>query len=353
MKIRLAILENDKRYLERIVEVFSSKFVDKIEVYSFTDCETALTTINDLKIDVVIVSDTFDIDIDKIPNKCGFAYFVENPDIEVINNKKAICKYQKADLIYKQILNLYSENAGNISTHRKKDGNCKVLIFSSPCGGTGTSSMAASCAIHFASVGKKVLYLNLEKLGSSDVFFSGEGDFDMSDIIFALKSKKSNLSIKTESCVKQDITGVNFYSCAKIALDMLELTSDDIEKLINEVQGSGLYNYIIIDYDFEINKETVKLFSKVASIIWIGDGSEISNFKIIRAFTALEALEHVNNTVFTDKISLIYNKFSNKTGKTIGNIGLTSIGGIQRYEHSSSEQVIKQLCTKDVFDSLL
>ena len=99
----------------------------------------------------------------------------------------------------------------------------KVITFSSPCGGTGTSSVAAACAVNFAKKGKKVLYFNLEPFGSSDNFFNAEGQFDMSDIIYALKSAKANLALKLESCVKQDSTGVYFFSATKVALDMQEL----------------------------------------------------------------------------------------------------------------------------------
>ena len=49
----------------------------------------------------------------------------------------------------------------------------------------------------------------------------------MSDIIFSLKSKKANLAMKLESCVKQDHTGVYFYSQAKFALDMMELDKEE------------------------------------------------------------------------------------------------------------------------------
>lgn len=70
--------------------------------------------------------------------------------------------------------------------------------------------MAAACASYYAAKGEKTLYLNFEKFGSADAFFSAEGQFDMSDIIFALKSRKANLSMKMESCVKQDRRGVYF-----------------------------------------------------------------------------------------------------------------------------------------------
>ena len=42
MKIKLAILERDTSYLNRIVSVFNTKYTDKFEVYSFTNLEVAL-----------------------------------------------------------------------------------------------------------------------------------------------------------------------------------------------------------------------------------------------------------------------------------------------------------------------
>lgn len=246
MKIKLAILDKDKSYLNRIVTVFEVKYADKFEVYSFTDLSVAIQTLSEVKIDVLIANDAFDVDVVKLPKRCGFAYFVDSPDIDMLNNQRTICKFQKADLIYKQILSIYSENAGNITGLKISDDSCKLVAFTSPCGGTGSSTMAAACALHFAGQGKKTLYLNLEKYGSSDSFFSAEGQFDMSDIIFALKSKKANLSLKLESSVKQDNSGVYFYSQTKVALDMLELSADDILHLISELKLTGSYDYIRI-----------------------------------------------------------------------------------------------------------
>lgn len=39
MKIKLAIIEKDKNYLNRIISVFNTKYSDKFEIYSFTEIE--------------------------------------------------------------------------------------------------------------------------------------------------------------------------------------------------------------------------------------------------------------------------------------------------------------------------
>ena len=353
MKIKLAILERDQSYLNRIVSVFSTKYADKFEIYSFTNPDVALSTLDSAKIDVLIANDAFDIDVSKLPKRCGFAYLVDSMDVETVNNQRAIAKFQKVDLIYKQILSIYSENAGSVSGLKLGDDSAKIIAFESVSGGCGGSTMAAACALHFAAQGKKTLYLNLEKFGSSDSFFSADGQFDMSDIIFALKSKKANLALKLESCVKQDPRGVYFYSQSKIALDMFELSIDDILRLINELKLTGSYNAIVLDLDFSIDREALKVLRQLHSIVWVGDGSDISNAKLYRAFTALSTMEQSADSPLTNRLQLIYNKFSSKTSKTLDEIGIKNIGGNPRFEHATTAMVLEQVAPKDFFDKIV
>lgn len=353
MRIKLAILEKDVGYLNRIVAVFNQKYSEKVQVYSFTDADVAYQTIRDTKIDVFIANDIFEIDTKKIPARCGFAYFVDSQDIDMLNNQRTICKFQKVDLIYKQILSIYSENAENITGLKITDDDCKLIAFCSPSGGSGSSTIAAASAIHYAVLGKKTLYLNLEKFGSSDTFFTSEGQFDMSDIIFALKSKKANLGMKLESCVKQDKSGVYFFSAAKQSLDMLELKQDEIMRLISELQLVGSYEYIIADLDFCMNKDFINLLQKFHSIVLTGTGSEISNNKIYRLYNSLMLMDRNEDSSILNRISILYNKFSNKTSKVLNDVDIKNIGGIPKFEHATDKQVVEQISKMPVVEKII
>ncbi len=353
MRIKLVILEKDSNYLNRIVSVFNTKYADKLEIYSFTDKEMALITLDSSRIDVLIASDSFDINVEALPKRCGFAYFVDAVDVDSINDQRAICKFQKADLIYKQILSIYSENSSHVTGLKLGDDHTKVVAFTSPCGGVGTSSLAAAFAVRMAKQGKKALYLNIEKYGSSDVFFAGEGQFDMTDIIFFLQSKKANLAMKLESYVKQDHTGVYFYSQAKFALDMMELGKEEISRLISELRLSGIYDYIVVDMDFSLSKDTMDVLWTMSNIVMVGDGSDISNMKIFRVYNALAVLGQNKDNSLLNKLVLVYNKFSNKTSKVIEGIEINNIGGVPRYEHATTEQVITQLSNMSMYDKFI
>ena len=351
MKIKLAILEKDKGYLARLVSAFGTKYADNLEIYSFTDPEVALSTVDSTKIDVLLASDAFDFEPAKLPTRCAFAYLVDSTGIEMLNNQRAVCKFQKADLIYKQIVAAYAEKAENFIINPGKDKGM-VIAFSSPAGGVGTSTVAASCALHFAKAGKKVLYLNLETFGAADLFFQGQGTFGMSDLIFALKSKKSNLQLKLESCVRQDERGVYFFSQPNIALDRMELQEDEILRLIKEIKLGGEYDYIILDMDFSLQRSTLELYRQAHSVVMVNDGSPTGNLKTARAYQALATIESNAEAPITARLGIIYNRFSSKRGEMAEIEDLRLIGGVPVYTGGTTEQIMEQVAAMDMFEKL-
>ena len=353
MKIKLAILDTDQSYLSRISSVLGTKFAEKLEIYSFTDEKMTLEVLTQSKFDVLIASDNFDIDTSKIPKRCGFAYFVDSPGIESVREQRAICKFQKGELIYKEVLGLYSENVADITSISIENNNSRVITFTGASGGTGISAVAAACAIYLAKRGKNVLYLNMELCGSANAIFSAPGQFDFSDVIYAVKSKKSNLSLKLESTVKQDATGVFFYDPCRIALDMTEITNEDIRTLINHLGLVGTYHYILIDTGFRFDKVFIEFMKLSSRIVLVSDGSEISDMKLSRAYAALATYEQQQDIHLLSKLALVYNKFSNKTGIACEIEGINILGGAPRLEHATYSQVVDMLLNKEFLEKIV
>lgn len=354
MKIKLAILEEDKAYLNRLMTVFQTKYADKLEVYSFTSKEAAYETLAANKIDIFLASEGFEIDRKDIPSRCGFAYLTESAGIESLRNEQVINKYQRADLIYKHILGIFSENAAEITGVSMKLGEgSKVLAYVSASGGTGASTMAAACVIRFAKMGKKVLYLNLEQFGSADVFFQGEGSGNFGEIIYAIKSKKGNLSLKLESTVKQDASGVFFYSATPMALDMAELSSEEIRGMITNTRMCGEYEYIILDMDFSLEKPQIDILCECNQVIFVNDGSPASNVKLERVMASMQILDEQNEWNLLMRCNILYNRFSSKTSETVEIPDIRQLGGIKRYEGYGVEQLLQELAKIEVFDGLL
>lgn len=353
MKIKLAILEKDRIYLERIVSAFNVKFADKLEVYSFTDMDVAIETIIANKLDVLLVDESFEIDKLTIPPRCAMAYLVSSSDIDSLRNEIAISKYQKADLIYKQVLNLYSENSADITgIHFEESENTKIITFLSPAGGTGCTTAAAACAVHFAKSGKRVLFLELETFDTTDLFFKGDGNGDLSDVIYAIKSKKGNLTLKLESTVRQDNSGVYFYEPAKTILDMRELNCEEIRRLISQLKLFGNYDYVILTIDFNLDPDTLSILKDSSKIVLMSDGSHAANKKIEKAVEAVNILEQQLDYKLIIKTGILYNRVSSHSSEKVNIPDMKEYGGINRYEGYPVEQLLKELSSLSVFDTI-
>lgn len=352
MKIKLFIVDLDANYLQKLSSVFNSKYSDKLEVYAFTDANIAASQAAMTRVDVVVANSDMKLSADDFPVGCCFIYFTDQMGVNELDGVKAINKYQKADSIYKEILDSYAEEHGNV-VGRGKLGETKLIVFCSPAGGTGSSCLAAAFAKKCAASGLKCLYLNLEKYGCSDMFFSGEGIHTFSDVIYAMKSRKANLELKLESTVKQDASGVYFYAGTINAMDMQELSGAEMLELVDTIVKKASYNYVFLDIDYNASDDVISIWNLASAIIETSDGSDTANIKVKRGYEALKVIEQEKNKHVSDKCMLFYNKYSNKVSNEIEDCDIPNIGGAPKYEHASVTEVINELSKHKAIDEIL
>lgn len=351
MKIKLAMLESDSAYLRRVVPMFNSRFAEELEIYSFTDVDAATACLEQKKIDVLLASSNFKIDFNLIPKRCGFAYLVESLDIDSIDGRKAVCKFQKGELIYKQVLSIYSEHMPNITgISQSENGAMKTIVFCSPCGGVGTSTTAAGCAIALVNAGYRVLYINTEIYGEADNFFSCDGQFDFSDVIYAVKSNKTNRALKLQSTVKQDATGVSFYSSVKVPLDMMEMKASDYQTLQVELKKLGCYDYVVMDMDFPKSMTDFEFFNHCNSVVVVTDGSDNADSKLNKALRAIQIMDSNSEFALQPRMWMLRNK---TTSNELTQNEIRLLGSFPMYQSVSPDQMAKQLSLSDMYRQLV
>lgn len=350
MKIKLAILDRDSNYLRRVVGAFGSYYAEKLEVYSFTDAEAALAALTPNRIQVFLAAYDAAPDLKRIPEGCGFAYLVEMTGVDMLDEQTAVCKFQSAEMLYKQVLDIFSRSAKNLKIIPGSGGS-SLLLFSSPCGGTGTSTMAAACAMYFAAQGKKALYLDLEVCGSAETYFRAAGALDLGDVIYAAKSKGANLTMKIESCVRQDACGVYFFAPANVALDVRDLRAEEIRQILNTLQYSGGYDYIAADLDFSLEKARAELMQLADHVVWVSDGSERAEKKMQRALEALRLMEGAEQPA-AQKISLYYNRLHRKEPHAALPEQLHLCGSVSELDGGTEREAAAYMAEKNLFAPL-
>lgn len=354
MKIRLAILENDKLYVERLLSYYGKYYADKLEIYAYSEYGKLENAMESTHFDVLLTTQECVPAEAELPEYMGLLYLVEQNDIEKIKDIPAAGKYQKPETVYRQILAVYSSRTDKTFSKKNiKDKECRLFLVTSPSGGVGTSTMAVSMSHFFAGQGKKTLYISLEENGAQDMFFDGVNPQGFSDIIYLLKSRKSNIALRAESIVQRASGGAYYFKQCKNILDMGELNREDVKSLLREICMLGDYDFVIADMGARFTNSYLYVAECADTILTVCDGTEIGLKKLHQFVEAIEILDSQQQKNLMPRLSLVYNKFSSKTGKLYENARIQVLGGIQKFEGANEKEVVKQIVEKQIFAKYL
>jgi MinD-like ATPase involved in chromosome partitioning or flagellar assembly len=343
MRIRLAIYDSNIEFMTRLSQIFQQKYADKIDLSMFTNEDALYENLKEAHADAVLFDQSAKIRSELIPEGITIGYFSHIPEVEEVEGYPAICKYQKAETIYKMILGLCAEGSSEVKL-KKSEGDARIVLFTSVQGGSGTSTAAAAYALRCAKEKKRVFYLNLERFGDSLLYFSGEGRLSFSDVIYALKSRKGNLVMKIESAAKRDPSGVDFFHSCRNAYDMFELTDEEIRSLIQGLMQTGGYEEIVIDLSGELTGRMVMLMEDYAEkIVYVADINETGKGKFERFCEAARVLEQRQGCDILSKTCLIYNRCGTNAHIPDGSTAVPAVGGISRFQGIKSRELAGEI----------
>lgn len=353
MKIRVAILDKDDNYKNRLLYNFQTKYADKIELYSFSTVEQLKNALENTRVDIILVDEFVAFSKEDVSKSNAVVYLCRTSGIEEMNDCPAICKFQKLESIYRQLLSAYADLEISANVKVKKYSS-RIVLFMSAQGGSGTSVAAAAYALKRAKEGKKVFYLNIEPFGGANLYFFGTGNMSFTDTIVALKSKKTNLVLKLESIIKSDESGVDFISISKNTYDMYELQDEEISRLLQGLAQVRAYEEIIVDASSGFNERVHFLMKEHAEkIVCVNDGSETGNLKFERFCELLKVLEDRDKQPSSfSKMVLVYNRYSSKTSKQLEESPVAVLGGIHRYEGVSGRDLIEQVANVQILEKI-
>lgn len=348
MKIRVIVVDTDASYVEHLQTAFQKKYADKVEMTTFSDVSSFYKSLQEIYADLILYDSQLTLDFSQIADSIVIGCLCDQKDVEEIGGVSAVCKYQKADVLYKIMLGLFAEKASDLKL--KTSGTLvHTVMFTSVQGGCGTSAAAAAYALQQAKQGRKICYLNLQKFGCSDLYFTGEGTMSFSDMIYALKSRKSNLLLKLEGTMKQDASGVNFFSDCRNAFDMIELKDSEVASLLQALGQVGEIEEIVVDLSGDLTERQLLLMEEYAdSIVYVCDGSITGIRKFEKYCETARVLEERKEVVLLNKTTLLYNRYSSKSSMQMEKLPVSLMGGVHRFEGVSGRELIEQIAATGI-----
>lgn len=352
MKIRVGILERDSVYVSRLIRFFSTHYVDKVEISAFGSWDIFLEFIQQAKIDVLLADFKLIPEKIQLPKTMILAYLSGSSEGRTEDGIRVVRKYQRAEMLYREILGLYAE-LDRKTAFKEAEGMSCVYFFMGASGGVGATTMAVACAAKLASHGKKVLYLNLEANGVVFPFLKGEGSFTMSDVLYAVKSNRSNLALKLESMVRKSEEGVYFYEPFAVALDFYEMSENDLEEILNTITLYQSYDYVIADADSAGSRKRDLLMKYARQIFLVSDAREISAMKLKRILQEIRIRDENEDERILAKVRLIYNHCQHVPTEAKEEYRELVYGNMKELESSLPAYAVNKIAKSPFFDYLV
>lgn len=237
-----------------------------METRVFTNSVSLMDFISHNKVDILLIGE--DVMIDDLNNQ-QINTVVYLTEVNVSNNEQRymIFKFQSAEEIIKQLQSYYNaqELLRETNSYSLVGKDTIAIGITSPNGGCGKSTFAIVLGQALSS-NKKVLLINLEAIpGKYDyVFLNDEKAAGMSDMIYYIKQRKSNLIVKLRTMVKK-IGNIDYLLPADHFSDLYEMDKDDVEMLMYELKNHSDYDYIILDIGY-LNDSTYELLKHCEKI---------------------------------------------------------------------------------------
>ncbi len=200
-----------------------------------------------------------------------------------------IWKYQSSVQIRKQLLDYYSETAGEEAALSGGRRGTKVIGIFSPVAKSIQTSFSLLMG-QFLSKRSKVLYLNLEPFSGLSTLMSGSNNRDLTDLVYYLDGNTDRLVYKLESMVG-NVNGLDYVSPAFSFLDLGQISEENWIRLIDTLRNMGSYDHIILDLS-EMVRGLLNVLRKCDMIYTIADREGFALARLEQYEELLHSLEY-------------------------------------------------------------
>lgn len=279
MNISIAIVDNNRIYLERLVEVLQE--YEDLSVSIYTNSELLEKSLEVKRYDIVLFNpDICDEKIRFYNVKLPIClYSNEEKNAALYSEYNKVMKYQRISKLYKDVIKLYADKAGDIPDFDNIQRSKMIAVYS-PIGGSGKTTVALAVASMIGALGENVLYLNTEQLDSSSCVNTHTVEEDSITILLESLEENINFKLKLKGIVKKGICGISYIEGFERIVDYNSVSNEEAAAVFEKIIKYGNYGVVIVDMESCLNDMGQAVFEKADRIIIVEKPGDVSMKKI-------------------------------------------------------------------------
>lgn len=320
-KISLVIGDQDMDYIELLANyIRNTDYSSRFDLKLFSEPEHLQSYLSsDQKTNILLVTQEL---LPEEKNEEQIDYVITLVDHnETAADPSQIFKYQSLDNLLSTIISNYYERHGKKEKKKSSETRTKIISLFSATGGTGKTTVAYNLARELSAEDYQVFYLNLELIHSTSIIFDTEGIETVAPLLYYIKTNADQLLSKIESFITIDNkTGIHYLNLPVSAEEMQDISSEDLELLINSLVKLGDYHYIVVDLESSLNHRVLTALGKSDHVLWLLNNDIQSFYKTNYLLEEMHAF--LKDGSFRDRVTLILNRYTGSMNEQLTEYGV-------------------------------
>ena len=268
-KISIVIADEDGFYLKQMTGYLVKSTQYSFEVYSFSRQESLSRFLEEgsQRADILLLSENM---------RCAAAdrcqadakVLLTDGGCQAPEGYELVQKYQKTAGLIGEVMLIYGKHSGKADGLAQGGKKTQFIGVYSPVGGSGKTTIALLLAKALGARKKKVFYQNCERIDSTRGLLPAEARISLSDLLVAVHSEEPGvgLSILSKMYTAPDM-GFSYVNPPDSSLEFNEVALDEQLALLGELGRIGQFDYVILDFESELNSDKLRLLELCDRIV--------------------------------------------------------------------------------------
>ena len=378
MSIRVGITDGNREFFERFHKAMNEQYQDEIEVYLFPTLSKALKAVDRFRVRVVLLEpeglSPSDLPTKGLPKTAYFARLADRKQTEKewqnrpesngsdpFEDIPVLCRFRSVaewhDLIVREASALpgFADKAagsgapGGASPGKKTD--CRVVLFTSAAGGTGTSTAARAFAECCQRHNRRVRFLDLQTVPDRPATET-DGLDTLEDVVLSVRGRRYAPDAVLERTLKFDEEGLVTIPPPGNPSALFDLTGEEIVTVIDLIKESHKCTIIVLDLGFDATERIVLPLLTADCTVVVSNGTQIANRKTKQLMEVLPALCTEDPIALYEKTCLLYNRFRRGKSEVLQTEALVKLGGMGELSVPDPADLISELAVAPAMERL-
>lgn len=314
-RLELVIADRDTGYMVLLSDyIRETEWSRKLSVRQATRPEMLQEYVRSQKAQLYLVHPEFDLG--EQSGECRIRLCETKQEADDRSGMKGVYKYQPLHQLLGRVIELYRQYTDSGKKGGGTDEPAVYAVFSAS-GGVGKTTVSIQLARAFAEKGERCLYWNMELVPGRNL--PKEADAELAArFVYGLRTNAP----WTGDCLHGLISraepfGFDYFSGFSIVRESLELTRDDVAKLVEWLKRARRYDMIVFDLEATVHERVLAALAESDAVVWIVTEDGESSDKTFRLLTELERWQ--GSGPEARKIRFVMNKHMGFNGHALSN----------------------------------